>query len=160
MYTKQKRMAAEILKCGITRIRVKSTKELEEAITREDIRNLIKSGVIYVVPKKGTSRWHARMLLKQKKKKRRAGAGTKKGKIGTRKKKKKEWIKTVRALRKLLKELRDNEQIEKDVYKKLYYQVKGGMFRNKTHILYYLKEHKLLLKDKPIKKKKARRNKI
>ncbi len=155
MHIKQKRMAAEILGCGISRIRAKPGKELEEALTREDIRNLIKNGVIYTVQKKGTSRWHARIILKQKKRKRRRGAGTRKGKLGTRFPKKREWMKTVRSLRRLLKELKDNKQIEKSVYKKLYRQVKGGMFRNKKHILYYLGEHKLMIGKKPIRKTKT-----
>ena len=159
MHAKQKRMAAEILGCGVSRVRVKQTKELEEALTRDDIRNLISSGAIYTLQKKGTSRWHARIILRQKKKKRRRGMGTKKGRLGTRFPKKGEWMKTVRALRRLLKELRDNKQIEKKVYKQLYYQVKGGMFRNKSHLLYYIKEHRLLLGKKPIVKKETKQEK-
>jgi len=160
MYSKQKRMASEILNCGLTRVKVKPGKELEEALTRGDIRGLIENGTIYTVPKKGTSRWHARILLKQKKKKRRRGEGKLKGRLGTRFPKKGEWMKTVRALRKLLKELKENKQIEKNVYKKLYYQVKGGMFRNKKHMLYYLKEHKLLLGKKPVAKKKPKQETV
>ena len=63
----QKRIAAEIMKCGVSRIRIKEDKDVEEALTREDIRNLIKKGLIKRIQKKGTSRVHARAILRQKK---------------------------------------------------------------------------------------------
>ena len=44
----QKRMAAEILKCGQNRVYIDPylIEEVKMAITREDIRNLIKEGII------------------------------------------------------------------------------------------------------------------
>jgi len=100
----QKRIASEILKCGITRVRVKESKEVGEALTREDIRSLIQKGEIWKIQKKGTSRGKARKLLKQKRRGRRRGAGSKKGRVRT---KKKDWIKGIRAQRRLLAEFRD-----------------------------------------------------
>ena len=46
--TAQKRMAAEILKCGIHRVYIEPEyiDEVVMAITREDIRNLITQGII------------------------------------------------------------------------------------------------------------------
>ena len=49
----QKQIAAKIMKIGVSRVRVKGEKEVEEAITRNDIRTLITRGVIYKTKKKG-----------------------------------------------------------------------------------------------------------
>lgn len=149
----QKRIAADILKCGISRVKILDPKEVEDALTREDVRELIKKGLIAKIQKKGTSKKYAKKLLVKKKLGRRGSVGSKKGKKSARTPKKKNWIKTARPLRKILKELRDNRQIEKKIYKELYLQIKGGMFRNKKHLLYYLKEHELLKAPKPKKKK-------
>ena len=44
----QKRMSAEILKCGVNRVYIdpQFVEEVQMAITREDIKNLIKQGII------------------------------------------------------------------------------------------------------------------
>jgi len=140
--TAQKRIAAEILKCGVSRIRIEQSKDVEEAITREDIRALIKKGLIKKVQKKGTSRSHARVNLKQKNRGRRRGAGSKKGKL---RKRKIVWVKSVRAQRKLLEETKDDVGKE---YRVLYSRVKGGMFRSKKHLLSYMKEREMLKEKK------------
>jgi len=103
----QKRMAADILKCGIDRVKIKQDKEVEDALTRDDIRRLIKKGLITKVQKKGTSRLGSKKTAIQKKKKRRIGTGSRKGSKGARTKDKEVWMKKIRALRRLLKELRD-----------------------------------------------------
>ncbi|MBI2675002.1 MAG: 50S ribosomal protein L19e [Candidatus Aenigmarchaeota archaeon] len=142
----QKRIAAMLLKAGRSRVRLAHDKEVDEAITREDVRKLIKKGLITKEYKKGTSRWHANRLLKQKKKSLRKGAGSRKGKSGSRKGKKDVWIRKIRALRKLLKGLLDSDMIEKPVYKKMYMMAKGNAFRNKRHMIFYLKENNLMRK--------------
>lgn len=139
----QKKLAAKILKCGINRVRITQAKEVADALTRNDIKALIKKGLIYKIPKKGTSRAKAKIIAKQKKKGRRKGIGSRKGIRSVRRLK---WIKSVRALRKLLKELRNSEKIERRTYAKLYKKVKGNEFRNKKHLLLYLKEKNLLKK--------------
>ncbi len=147
-----KRMASELLKAGISRIRVINPEEAEKAITRQDVKNLIKKGLVIKVQKKGTSKFASRKLKLQKKKGRRRGKGSRKGKKTARNPKKPQWIKTIRALRSLLKELKDNGQIERKVYTEFYKRIGGGEFRNKKHLLTYLKEHELL-------KKRPRRSK-
>jgi large subunit ribosomal protein L19e len=139
--TSQKRIAASIMKCGVTRVKIKESKEVEEAITREDIRGLIKQGLITKIQKKGTSRGKARIILKQKKRGRRRGPGSKKGheKGG-----KELWMKAIRAQRKVLKELRDSGRMTKRNYGVIYLRAKGGMFRNKKHLLSYLKEREMI----------------
>jgi large subunit ribosomal protein L19e len=149
----QKSMAAKILKCGASRIRIDAgtedaRKEIGEALTREDIRILIRKGLIRKVQKKGSSRAKTRKILIQKRKGRRKGTGSRKG--GRKTRKKAAWIRTARPLRRFLRKLRDSGQIDKKDYRKLYMRIKGGMFRNKKHLMFYLKEHELL---KPIAKR-------
>lgn len=144
----QKRMAAKILKVGLDRVKIKESKDVEDALTREDIRKLIRRGIIEKKEKKGTNRYYARKTLIQKSKGRRKGVGSRKGKAGARYKKKERWIKQVRALRRLLKELKEKKQIDERYYQKLYLMIKGNMFRNKKHLLYYLQEKGMLRKAK------------
>ncbi len=129
-------------------MKIKQDKEVEEALTREDIKRLINKGLITKIQKKGTSRLGAKKTREQKKKKRRKGPGSRKGSVGARKKKKELWMKRIRALRRLLKELRDQGKIEKKTYTKLYLMAKGNMFRSKKHLLNYLKENSLLKSKK------------
>jgi len=151
----QKRMAAEILKCGIYRIKIKSVQEAEEALTREDVRNLIRKGIISKVQKRGSSRAAARKILTQKKKGRRKGMGKRKGKLYAGESKKRKWTKTIKTMRSLLKELKENGRIERKDYRNMYLRIKSGMFRNRNHILLYLKEHDLLKQAEPVKKQEA-----
>jgi large subunit ribosomal protein L19e len=151
----QKQIAAKILKVGISRVRVKSEKEVEEAITRDDIRNLIQKGLIYKIPKKGITRVYAKRKKIQKKKGRRKGQGSRKGSAYTRKPKKTRWIERVNPLRRLLRDLRNSGKLEKKEYRRLYLMIKGGLFRNKKHLFYYLKEHELL--KEPEKKKEEKK---
>ena len=148
----KKKVAADILKSGVSRIRILDSKQVEEAITRQDIKNLIRKGLIVKIQKKGTSKAYSKKLFRQKKKGRRSGAGSRRGSYRARNPKKYLWIKTVRPLRTLLKELVLEGQIEKKDWKLLYSMVKGGAFRSKGHLLTYLKDHEML-KKKVVKKK-------
>lgn len=152
----QKHLAARILKCGATRVRVRSGKEVEEAITREDIRNLIKKGLIWKVQKRGQVRAFARMRASQRSKGRKRGFGSRKGKAGARNPGKSEWIRSIRSVRGALRGLKEYGLIEKRPYRKLYLMAKGGSFKSRRHLIQYLKDHELLkVKGKPLKKRPA-----
>jgi large subunit ribosomal protein L19e len=151
----QKRIAARIMKCGVSRVRIKPSEEVEEALTREDIRGLIQKGQIWSVQKKGTSKFASKKKLEQKGKGRMRGPGRRKGTKGARKNDKTKWIEKVRPLRRLLAELREGGQIERQDYGILYKRVKGGFFRNRKHLLYYLREHDMLKAGKAPKKPRA-----
>jgi len=144
----QKRLAARILKCSRKRVKVSPDKDAEEALTRNDIRGLIKKRLITKREKKGVSRVKAKSIAIQKKKGRRKGRGKKSGTKYARGAKKDSWMKTTRALRRMLRELRENGQIEKGIYGKMYRRVKGGEFRNKKHMLTYLREKGMLTGSK------------
>lgn len=132
--TLQKRMAAEILGVGISRVRILASKEeeleeVESAITAEDVRKLIKRGLIIAVPAKSNSRGRWRRL-KEKSKSQRRGYGSRKGTRTARSDPKEAWINRIRKMRKYLKYLRDKKMIDAKTYRKYYKLAKGGAFNS------------------------------
>ena len=144
----QKRLAAQIEGCSEKRIWLDQERfeDIKEAITKADIKTLIKDGAIKSKPLKNTSKYHARKIALQKRKGRRKGPGSRKGKSTARLSRKDAWINTIRSQRELLKELREKNLITKTIYHKLYRKAKSGFFRNKRHIKLYLQEHNLTKK--------------
>ncbi|MFH1821702.1 MAG: 50S ribosomal protein L19e [Methanobacteriota archaeon] len=142
----KKRLAADILKAGVNRVWIDPTRSVDvsSAITRDDIKGLIKQGAIKVKPEIGISRGRLRVRLLKRKVGRRGGPGTRKGASGARTPKKANWIKTVRPLRVKLKQLRKEGTIGQGEYRKLYLMVKGGSFKSKAHLESHLKERGIL----------------
>jgi large subunit ribosomal protein L19e len=134
-------MAADVMKVGYYRVAIVKPEEAIQAMTKDDVRALIKKGAIIKKAVKPASKVRARKTLAQKQKGRRKGFGTKKGKIGGRIDSKTEWMKKVRALRKELKHLKP--KMNEDAYRKLYRMIKGSYFRNKSHLKLYMTEKKL-----------------
>lgn len=136
----QRRLAAEVLKCGENRIWIdpEQTEEVEKAVTRRDVRNLVKQGVIKARKKKGVSRGRARKLHAQQKKGRRRGYGSRKGTAYARLPKKRRWIRTIRPIRAYLRELKKEKLIDKSMYRKYYIRAKGGEFKSKHHLKTHL----------------------
>lgn len=133
----KKRMAAEILKVGVSRVRLdpSSAEKIRDAITRDAIRSLIKEGVIWAEPAKGISRGRWRQ-----KRGKRKGRGSIKGAAGARMGKKERWVKKVRALRSHLKMLKDRGEITSETFNYLYRQVKGGQIRSVRHLKEVVKQ--------------------
>ncbi|QEE15348.1 50S ribosomal protein L19e [Promethearchaeum syntrophicum] len=142
----QKRLAAEILKCGENRVYIEPDfiDDVSMAITREDIRNLIKNKIISKRNKIGISRIRANLNLKKKQKGRARGIGSRKGKKTARSPPKRNWINRIRPLRRELKKLRNTKQIEISVYRKLYLKAKGGAFNSVATLYRYIEENKLM----------------
>src|SRR3989344_6754233 len=94
----QKRTAARIMKCGLSRVWIDPVriKDVQEAITGHDIRRLIKDRVIEKLPKRGISSYRKNKIRLQKKKGRRRGQGSRKGHIGGLQKT--QWVKKIRVL--------------------------------------------------------------
>lgn len=141
----QRRLAAALLKAGENRIWIdpEATDEVGEAVTRDDVRRLIKEGVIRAKQKRGISGYRRKKLALQKKKGRRRGHGSRKGAKYARYAKKERWMATIRALRKMLRELRDSGELSRSNYRKLYRMAKGGAFRSRAHLRSYIAEHNL-----------------
>ena len=122
-------------------------------LDRNDIRRLIAKGVITKIEKKGQRKKESGLRRKQKVKGRRSREGSRKGKTYSKKSRRTHWIERVRPLRKRLRELRNPGKIARSDYRKLYTMVNGGAFRNKKHLLYYVKE-KEIIKKKVVKNEK------
>jgi len=125
---KLKKLASRTIDVGVSRIAIKDTEKAKDAITREDVRQLVKEKVIAIKPKTGTSRARARIKAEKKKKGRGRGYGKRKGTKKARTGKKKEWMKKVRAQRKKLKAARPKN------YRELYKRVKAGFFKSVKHL--------------------------
>ncbi len=137
----QRRLAASILKCGEERVWMdpNALDEIKEAVTREDIKMLIKRGLIKRKKIKGTSRVRANYIKTQKEKGRRKGPGSRKGKKYARYPRKQRWMKTIRPIRATLKDLRDSGKIDRHTYRRFYRLAKGGTFKSRNHLLMHLK---------------------
>lgn len=144
--TTQKRLAAEILKVGVNRVWIDpdQSEEVSQAITREGVKKLIADGTIKARPNKGISSYRSKKIAQQKSKGKRKGRGSIKGAKGARNPKKKAWMTTIRALRTDLKDMRDNREINRTTYRKLYKMAKGGAFRSKSYMKTYARDHDLL----------------
>ena len=142
----QRRLAAEILKCGTNRVWFDSSAldEISTAATKEDIRRLIEQGLIKRKPVKGVCRVRIKYRKAQKRKGRRRGHGSRKGKKTARMSRKEAWILRIRALRKRLRYLRDKGLIDRRTYRILYRKAKGGEFRSVAHLNTYLESQGLL----------------
>jgi large subunit ribosomal protein L19e len=137
----QRRLAAELLKVGHGRVWMDpaSQEELEDAVTRQDVRSAIKAGVIRAKPIRGTSRVRARRFALERAKGRHSGAGSRRGTPFARLPRKERWIRRIRAQRDLLQELRGAKKIPPKVYRAFYRRAKGGMFRSRAHLLINLR---------------------
>jgi large subunit ribosomal protein L19e len=140
---KLKDMAGKILKKSKHKLKIRSkeyseNKEfVDKAITRNDVREIIKKKVISKDVNTGHSRGRARILLAKKKLKRKRGQGKRKGTLKARNKVSVYNLR-VRGLRKKLKELKDEDKLNGKIYSKLYLMVKGNYFRGKKHLEEYI----------------------
>ncbi len=131
-----RRLAADILKVGESRVWIDPSNldKVENAITREDVRRLIKEGVIRKEPPTTPSRGRWRIRHEQRKKGRRRGPGRRKGPWIS---DKELWMARVRAQRKFLKLAKERGLIDARTYRRLRALVKGGFFKSVSQ----LKEH-------------------
>ncbi|HDI73686.1 MAG TPA: 50S ribosomal protein L19e [Candidatus Korarchaeota archaeon] len=124
----QKKLAAKVAGVGLDRVKLDPEKIdlISEAITRSDIRRLIRSGAIEILPKKGVSRARARERPKRK------GPGRRKGGKYSRLPRKRRWINKIRALRRELKAMKERGIIDAKTYRNLYRRL--ARFESVTHL--------------------------
>jgi large subunit ribosomal protein L19e len=127
----QKRIAAAVLKVGMSRVWLDPNKltDVTNAITREDIRGLIEEGTIKARQAQGISRGRARGNDIKRKKGHRTGQGNRKGGKNARSPKKRLWMRKIRAQRRTLRELRDDNTLDRTTYRRMYRKAKGGEYR-------------------------------
>lgn len=137
----QKRLAADIMKVGKSRIRIDADRqeEVAGAVTRTDVRKLVDGKVIVAVQKQGVSRGRGRKLDAQKAKGRRVGPGSRKGAAYARLPRKQRWMALIRALRDELRGMRESGAIDRSIYREYYRRAKGGQFRSRAHMVSHMK---------------------
>ena len=139
----QKRLAADVLGVGKNRVRFDpdAQGEIADAITRDDIRELVDSGVISAKDAKGNSRGKARERAKKRSYGRQKGHGSRKGKAGARQNKKEDWTSRIRAQRRELRDLRDDGEIDRSQYRELYDMASGGEFDSVADLRRYIDDN-------------------
>lgn len=139
----QRRLAADVLDVGENRVWFDPDEqsEIADAITREDVRDLVDRGVIQPKDAKGNSRGRARERNEKRSYGHRKNTGSRKGRAGGREDPKDRWIDDIRAQRRVLRELRDTGEITPSEYRTLYAEAGGGEFRNVRYLLNYIENN-------------------
>ena len=126
----QRRLAADVLDVGENRVWLdpEAQGEIAEAITREDIREVVDNGTVESKTAKSNSRGRAREREEQRAAGHQSGPGTRKGTAGAREDRKDAWVSRIRAQRRRLKELRADGTLDRTQYRALYNKAGGGEF--------------------------------
>lgn len=141
---KIKRLAANVFDVGVDRVWINpdEMEKISEAMTKEDVRGLIAEGLIKKKKMQAQSRGRARVLLVKKQAGRKSGKGKRKGTKKTRIDPKSKWMGTVRAQRRTLKEMKNEnpELFENLRYSNVYNKIKGGFFKGKNYVRNFVEQ--------------------
>jgi len=138
----QKRLASEVLDVGKNKLWFDPDRQgdIAEAITREDIRELVDEGAIRADEPRGNSRGRARERKQKQSYGHQTGFGSRKGRAGGRQDEKENWQSRIRAQRARLRELRDEGDIDRSQYRDLYDKASGGEFDSVADMERYIDE--------------------
>lgn len=136
----QRRLAADVMGVGMNRVWFDPAEqgEIAEAITREQIQELVDVGIIRAKETRGNSRGRARERNRKRAYGHRKGPGSRKGTAGARENSKERWRDGIRAQRRRLRELRDTGELTPTEYRELYRKASGGEFRSVRYMMTYI----------------------
>ncbi len=122
---KKKELASRVLGIGKKRIifNKEALEDVKEALTKQDIKDLVKSGSIFVKEVSGTK--------KQVKRTTRRRAGSIKKNVNTRKR---DYMTITRKLRAFISEIRKHGTISSEEYWKLRKEIRAKNFKSKSHM--------------------------
>ncbi|MCU0642610.1 MAG: hypothetical protein MUF61_03505 [archaeon] len=122
---KKKAFIAGVLGVGKGRLVLNTSRlaDIKEAMTRQDIHDLLNDGAIFI------KEIHGRAKVEGRLNRRRAGSRKKFTEKG-----KKVYMRLTRKLRSYISELRDQEKISDEAYKKIRQEIRAHAFKSKVHL--------------------------